>query len=492
MRTLDFYAQASDRISPSYPSKARTARAAAMVWFSLVVLTLSNSRGIVASAQVVGAQGRLIDSHLQRLSGFGYSGTVLVSVDGRIILRKGYGLADREKHIPIQPETRFDIGSLSKNFTATAILRLEADGKLRVEDTISMFLPDVPEDKRSISLHQLLTHTAGVTGPEYGYRPVAKNEAIREILSMPLKFTPGSKWAYSNAGFVLLAAVIESASHEPYQEYMIRHIFRPAGLSSTGFWGTKLPRSPTRLIAKGYDELGVAADLEKLSGDTWNDMGSGQIVSTVDDLYRWQQSLEHNRVIPGTELKKMLTPVRKEVPSEDYFTNSYGYGLWAHTLPDGTQRFYHGGEFLGFSSQMIWLPERKTVITALCNVRNDLYPVHRRADREIPDMLAGRKVPQPPGYVELPATELNRFLGTYTLPGGGQLTVYRSPEGLAIGADGQDATILLDGNFDQEERLAAVGERAGKLVTALLRGNNSGLAAVGLGTPTPCVTSIGS
>jgi hypothetical protein len=313
--------------------------------------------------------------------------------------------------------------------------------------------------------------------------PLQKNEAIREILSTPLKFKPGSKWAYSNAGFVLLAAVIESVSHESYQEYMIRHIFGPAGLSSTGFWGTKLPRGPTRLIAKGYDELGVVADLQKLSGDTWNDMGSGQIVSTVDDLYRWQQSLEHNRVIPGTELKKMLTPVMKEGPSESYFTNSYGYGIWAQTLPDGTQRFYHGGEFLGFSSQMIWLPERKTVITALCNVRNDLYPVHRRADRAIPDLLAGRKVPQPPSHVELPARELNRFLGTYTLPGGGQLTLYRSPEGLAIGADGQNATILLDGNFDQKERLAAVGERAGKLVTALLHGDDSGLAAVGLGDP---------
>jgi CubicO group peptidase (beta-lactamase class C family) len=175
MTTLDFFAQSLERISPSYRSKARlTARAGAMVWFSLVVLTLSNSHWIVASAQVVGAQGRFIDSYLQRLSGFGYSGTVLVSVDGRIILRKGYGVADRENHIPIRPQTRFDIGSLSKNFTAAAILRLEADGKLRVEDTISTSLPDVPEDKRSISIHQLLTHTAGVTGPEYGYRAVAK------------------------------------------------------------------------------------------------------------------------------------------------------------------------------------------------------------------------------------------------------------------------------------------------------------------------------
>jgi len=212
-------------------------------------------------------------------------------------------------------------------------------------------------------------------------------------------------------------------------------------------------------------------------------MGSGQIVSTVDDLYRWQQSLEHNRILPSAELKKMLTPVMHEAASDSYFTNSYGYGIWAQTLPDGTHRYHHGGDFLGFSSQMTWLPERKTVITALCNVRNDLYPVHRRADRVIPQILAGAKVPEPPSYKKLPAAEFARFLGTYTLPSGGQFTIYRSPEGLAIGGDGQDATILLDGNFEQQDRLAATGEATGKLVTHVLRGDNSGLAAVGLGDP---------
>ena len=482
MGNFDFSPQDSHGVTPDVHART-AARTAAQVWFLLFVLMLCHGQCLGSPNRVAGAQGHLIDNYLQRLSAFGYSGAVLVSVNNEIILRKGYGLADRDKRIPIGTDTRFDVGSLAKNFTAAAILRLEADGKLRVEDPISRFLRDAPEDKRSISIHQLLTHTAGVSCPEYGYRAVTREEAIRGILSTPLRFAPGSEWAYSNAGFVLLAAVIEFASGESYQQYMIRHVFRPAGLSATGFWGTKLPHGPSRLIAKGYDELGVAADLEKLSADTWNDIGSGQIVSTIDDLYRWQQGLEHNRVIPAGELKKMITPVMKVPPSESYYTNSYGYGLWAQTLPDGTHRFQHGGDFLGFSSQMTWLPERKTIVTALCNVRNDLYPVHRRADRAIPDLLAGAKVPEPPDYIRLLASELNRFAGTYTLPGGGQLTIYQSPEGLAIGADGQDATVLLDGNFDQAERLAATGEATGKLVTALLRGERSGLAAVGLGEP---------
>lgn len=482
MRDLDWVVQTSHCIFSPRRSRAPVIPyAATVVGFSFVLFTVCIFSDGIATAQVVSTQGQAIDSYLQKLSGFGYSGVVLVSVDGKIVLRKGYGYADREKHIQIQPETRFDIGSLSKNFTAAAVLRLETDGNLRVEDPISKFLTDLPDDKRSVTIHQLLTHTAGVTGPEHGYRVIAKKKAIQEILSTPLKFKPGTDWAYSNAGFVLLAAIIESASGQPYQEYMTQHIFRPAGLTSTGFWGRRLPPGSSRLLAKGYDELGVVADMDKLSGDTWNDMGSGQIVSTVDDLYRWQQSLEQNRVIPAAELKKMLTPVMREEPSENYFTKSYGYGIWAQTLPDGSHRFYHGGEFLGFSSELIWLPERKTVITALCNVRKELYPVHRRADRAIPEMLAGKKVPEVPSFVKLPTSDWNRLLGTYRLPTGGEFTLYRSPEGFAVGANGQDATILLDGNFEQEGRLDARNQASVTLLSSLLRGDNSGLAALGLG-----------
>jgi CubicO group peptidase (beta-lactamase class C family) len=370
-----------------------------------------------------------------------------------------------------------------QNFTAAAILRLETDRKLSVQDPLSKFLPHTPEDKRAVTIHQLLTHTSGVTEQEHGYAEIDKENAVHGILGMPPQFKPGSKWAYSNAGYVLLAAVIEAASGASFQDYMVQNVFRPAGLSSTGFWGARLPQLPPDLIAKGYDELGLVTDPARLSGDTWNDIGSGQMVSTIDDLYRWQQNLEQHRVLSETQLAKMLTPVMKEPASDSYYTSSYGYGMWAQTLADGTLRYHHGGDFLGFSSQLTWLPARKTVITAVCNVRNDLYPVHRRADRAIPDILAGARVPEPPSYVRLPVAELERFLGTYALPTGSELTVYRSPDGLAIGADGQDATQLLDGTDDQQAQLAADGHAAEMLFASLSRGDDSGLAAVGLGDP---------
>ena len=430
---------------------------------------------------VVTAEGRLLDDYLRRLAGFGYSGAVLVSVNGQVVLRKGYGEADRERRLPVRPDTCFDIGSLSKWFTAAAVLRLEADGKLKVEDRLASFVPGVPEDKRGITLHQLLTHTAGVRGPDRGYREISKAEALREILNTPLAFAPGSDWAYSNAGYVLLAAVIESASGTSYREFMRRTVFPAAGLRSTGFWGRDGIVVSACRPARGYDELGPVTDLERLSGDTWNDIGSGQIVSTVEDLYRWQESLVAGRIIPDAQLKKMFTSVRREEPSDDYYNRSYGYGVWAQTLADGTSRIQHGGDFLGFGSQLTWLPERRIVIASLCNVRNDLYPVHRRADRALTRMLTGADVPEPPRFVELPAEQTARFLGTYRLAGGDTLTIDRDRQGLTVGARGPESTLLLDGHFDQAEQFRAIGETTARLVTALLHGDTTGLAAVGLG-----------
>ncbi len=172
-----------------------------------------------------------------------------------------------------------------------------------------------------------------------------------------------------------------------------------------------------------------------------------------------------------------------EAPSSGYYNSAYGYGVWAQTLPDSTRRYQHGGDFLGFGSQLTWLPDRRVVIVSLCNVRYDLYPVHRRADRAIPDLLAGVPVAEPPGFLTLDTRALQRFVGTYVLPSGSRLITKWNVAGLEIGAEGQDATMLLDGHRDEEEKLAARAEEARQLVTSLMKGDDSGLARVGLGDP---------
>ncbi|HEX4158773.1 MAG TPA: serine hydrolase domain-containing protein [Rhizomicrobium sp.] len=447
---------------------------------ALILAVLLLSGASISSATEPSPAGH-VDAYLQRLAGFGYSGAVLIALNGKIILEKGYGLADRSAKTPITPKTLFDIGSLSKNFTAAAILRLEADGKLSVSDNISKYLPRVPPDKREITIHQLLTQTSGISGPDHGYEAIDKESALRELLATPLDYPPGTKWAYSNAGYVLLAAIVEAAAHMSFQDYLRERIFKPAGLNSTGFWGAQLPPHASGALAKGYDERGATIDLEKLSPGTWNDMGSGMIVSTVEDLYRWQQSLEHCSVVPCAELKKMFTSYHPMPPSDDYYNESYGYGIWVQTLQNRDLRYQHGGDFLAFGAQLNWMPNRKLVIISLCNTRKDLYPVHRRADRAIADIMRGSPVSEPPGYVHLSQPQLRRFIGTYALANGELLQIHWRDDHLVIGADGQDATLLLDGHSDAREDLANNNRTAETLVRSLFAGNDSLLNSAGWG-----------
>ena len=173
----------------------------------LLLVLLSPS---IAQAEVKGPFGAALDRYLKELAGFGYSGSVLVAQKGEVVLDQGYGLADRARGTPFTADTLFDIASISKPFTAAAVLRLEMKGKLKVEDKISKFFPDAPADKAGITLHQLLTHTAGfpeTIGPEY--EPLARKAFLQRIFATKLVHRPGERFLYSNAGYSLLAAVVE-------------------------------------------------------------------------------------------------------------------------------------------------------------------------------------------------------------------------------------------------------------------------------------------
>ena len=248
----------------------------------------SNSvdRGVVVSGEL----GRKIDDFLTRLSGFGYSGAMLVVKDGKTILRKGYGFANRSERVPNTPETLFDIGSLSKQFTAAAIMKLEQDGRLKTTDPINKHLKNVPQDKAQVTIHQLLSHTAGIArnvplspkgDPAIYYEEIDREEALKRVLPTELQFEPGTKFQYSNAGYVLLAAIVEMASGQRYQEYLKKNLFEPAGMRSTGFAGRWLPAVKQTLVARGHDELGEVGNPLKWSGESWLDLGGGGIVSTA-------------------------------------------------------------------------------------------------------------------------------------------------------------------------------------------------------------------
>ncbi len=216
-----------------------------------------DNRGVIISGEL----GSKINVFLARLSGFGYSGAMLVVKDGKTILSKGYGFANRIERVPNTAETLFDIGSLSKQFTAAAILKLEQDGKLKVTDTLGKHLPNVPPDKAQVTIHHLLSHTAGIIrdtplspkgDPSIYYEEINRDEALKRVLPKPLQFEPGTKYQYSNAGYMLLAAIVEVASGRAFQEYLKKNIFEPAGMQNTGLAGKWLPPVKQSLVARGH------------------------------------------------------------------------------------------------------------------------------------------------------------------------------------------------------------------------------------------------
>jgi CubicO group peptidase (beta-lactamase class C family) len=288
---------------------------------------------------VEGDLGRRLDRFL---TDSGYSGAALVARRGQILLCKGYGLADRERGIPFGPDTVFPIGSITKQFTAAAILRLEMEGKLHVEDPIGRFFEDVPEDKRAITLHHLLTHTAGLESDfARDDEEVGRDAYVRRILGSRLRSRPGDSYFYANSGYSLLGAIVEKTSGEPYETYLQQHLLRPAGMTETGY---RAPRWEPARLARGYRgdrpwgtifERNWAPD-----GPHWALRGNGGIHSTLGDLYRWHLALEGSSVLSEEARGKAFTTHVAEGPAGE---SHYGYGWSIGRAPWGGRLIAHDG-----------------------------------------------------------------------------------------------------------------------------------------------------
>jgi CubicO group peptidase (beta-lactamase class C family) len=283
--------------------------------------------------------GRKLDRYLVDSE---YAGSVLVAKDGQILLEKAYGEADREQHVPFKTDTLVSIGSITKQFTAAAIVKLEMEGKLEVEDPITRFFADVPEDKRAITVHELLTHTAGLDSDfAQDYDPVGRDEYVRRILTSKLRSAPGTAHFYANAGYSLLGAIVEAAGKQPYEAYLHEHLFEPAGMHDTGY---RMPKWDKARIPVGYrDGKRWGTMLEKpwaADGPYWALRANGGIQSTLDDLWRWSRALDGDSVLSVAAKKKMFTPHVAEEPGSDSF---YGYGWTISTTPWGHRLIAHNG-----------------------------------------------------------------------------------------------------------------------------------------------------
>jgi CubicO group peptidase (beta-lactamase class C family) len=219
-----------------------------------------NSLTLAAQTATKVNVGKALDEYLTSLEHFGFPCQVLAR-HGRVLLNKGYGLADVDNQEPVSTRTLYNIASLSKQFTAAAILDLERRGKLTISASISKFLADVPKDKRAITIQQLLTHMAGIDDDYAGYSRhpyLTKEDFLRSELARLLASKPGETFTYSNDGYTLLAAIIESASGENYESHLRNHLFVTAGMKDTSFVG-ELGNSATRL-ARSYDGLREGGD----------------------------------------------------------------------------------------------------------------------------------------------------------------------------------------------------------------------------------------
>ena len=333
-----------------------------------VVLALLFLLALCACTPSVPAQsdlGTALDDYLTNQIGGGFSGAVLVAVDGEVVLRKGYGLADRETNTPNTPETVFQIGSVTKPITATAILNLRDAGLLDVTDPITEYFDDVPGDKRGITLHHLLTHTAGFPGAiGDDYAPISRKAFVEQALATPLNRAPGAGYEYSNVGFSLLAAIVEQLSGQSYDAYLQEGVLGLAGIEHTGY---RLPDELPR--AHGYNgdrDLGLPTDRAWAEdGPYWHLRGNGGLLSTVDDLYRLHEALEAGEILSEESLALAYTRHTDEGPNSG---THYGYGWALFPAPGGMLVTHNGGD-PGFSTDLLRFVDDNKVLIVLSNDR---------------------------------------------------------------------------------------------------------------------------
>ena len=407
-----------------------------------------------------GELGARIDTFLTRASLHGLSGAIVVAQKGDVILRKGYGLANRERSAPIGPETPFFVGSLAKQFTATAILRLAADGKLGLDDSLGTFFPDAPADKRGISVRQLLMNTSGLPYlPSHGlFGRGSRDSVMREMLAEPLEFPPGNRYEYSTPGYILLAGVIERASGVTYEQYL-RSLFERAHLASTGFVGehTRWSASPIRSYSDANPE-DLLADVPPLP----RFVGGGSIVSTVGDLFQWYTSLVQGDLLPAAQRDELFAPALHLQTNLD---ESLSWMLIQ--LPTGVLR-QAAGDIGGFNAELRHYVDEGLVVAFASNAR-----VKGRGYREIvlnyvARMSRGESVPFPPAVSQVTESQLRSIPGTYALRDSGTVVMWATGDSLMVGAADATAIALLAGHDSTRARRAAeLDGRTNRFLTAL-------------------------
>jgi CubicO group peptidase (beta-lactamase class C family) len=334
-----------------------------------------------------------------------FSGAVLVARGGKLLFRKGYGLASLEYGIPNTPISRFDIGSVSKTFTAALILRLQERGSLDVHNPISRYLPDCPDAWRDVTVHHLLSHTSGILNytdlpDQFERRALASfiPDAMQRIRRMPLRFKPGERFEYSNTGYKLLHSIIERASGRSFEAVLQANILAPLQMTSTGtFEKPGVRHAIIKDLAEGYTDgvgpLEIAPWVHPSYG--------GGLYSTLDDLYRWGQSFYTARILSKKTIKTAFTPV----------SDNYGYG-WFIFNRAKHPFVLHGGAIPGYGVTFALYPREQVTIVVASNL--DTAPTARIHD-DLVKIVFGEPYELPPVWhaVEIDPGIYDSYVGRY-------------------------------------------------------------------------------
>jgi len=303
-----------------------------------------------------------IKTYLAQLEEKGFSGTILVDIGGEKVWSEGYGLSNQAEQINNAPNTVFDIGSITKQFTAASILKLEMQDKLSVEDPLSKFFPFVPKDKKDITIHQLLTHSSGLPGAiGDDYEAVSTEEFLKAVFQKKLNFEDATKYRYSNVGYSLLAIIIEEVSGQTYEQYLYENLWKIAGMDQTGYSRPNFKKETVAVGYRGKKTWGKPNE-KKWNSDApyWNLKGNGGVLSTVEDMYRWHQALLENEMLSSEAKEKFYQPYVEEGEGSGSY---YAYGWAIFDTPRNTKLIAHnGGNGIFFADFWRYLEEEITIL----------------------------------------------------------------------------------------------------------------------------------
>jgi CubicO group peptidase (beta-lactamase class C family) len=304
-----------------------------------------------------------IETYLTELEKVGFSGSVLVEINGIKVISKGYGFSDRAKSIKNDPNTVLCIGSITKQFTATAILKLEMQGKLSTDDKIIKYFDNVPIDKSSITIHDLLRHQSGLqSNVGKDYDKISQAEFLDKVMNSKLLFEVGKEFSYSNIGYSLLGMIIEKTSGKTYETYLYENLWKPAQMEMTGYSRPMFDKSK---IAIGYykdDKIwGKPTDKEwDKTAPYWHLTANGGVLSTTEDMYKWHKALLGENILSKEAKNKLYHP---KIRTEENYNAIYAYGWDVSQTDRKTNRVWHnGGNNIFYGDFIRYIDENITLI----------------------------------------------------------------------------------------------------------------------------------